>query len=122
MKTVRDRHTDLYKIPTYREFFLVGIIETLKVIQSILAQNMPAERYNGLINLCFVLYYPNVTSEEIESALVSKWKFWGSYLLGLILQMVIFLGLFVRNWDETHAHRYPRSKCVQITLSASNFI
>lgn len=72
-QSVRDDHAEkIQKIWNYREYFMVGIIENLQMIQVVLSQHMPAERYNGLMNLCFLLYYPNVTSEEIESTLVSK--------------------------------------------------
>lgn len=41
-----------------------------KLFQSILSKKVEPERYNGLINLIYVLVYPNATTEEIQSALV----------------------------------------------------
>lgn len=45
-------------------------IDDLKIFQSILSRQLPPERYDGLINLIYVLRYPNATSAEIEGSLV----------------------------------------------------
>lgn len=46
-------------------------IDYMKVLQSVLSKNVPAERSNGIMNLCYILFYPKATPEEIKSALVN---------------------------------------------------
>lgn len=45
-------------------------IDGLRIFQSILSQQLPPERYNGIVNVEYILYYDNATSEEIENTLV----------------------------------------------------
>lgn len=45
-------------------------MDELKILQSILSRQLPSERYNGYINLIYILLYPNATSTEIEGSLV----------------------------------------------------
>lgn len=45
-------------------------LENLKVLESILSKQLPPKQYNGIVNLCYMIYNPNATSEEIESVLV----------------------------------------------------
>lgn len=55
------------------EYDTVICIDTMKIIQSILSKNdIPPEQYNGVLNVLFVIVYPNVTSEEIEGTLVNE--------------------------------------------------
>lgn len=44
--------------------------DTVKIIQSSLSKKLSSERYNGIINLFYIIFNLNATSEEIESALV----------------------------------------------------
>lgn len=41
-----------------------------KVFQRILSRRSRPEQYNGIVNLFYVIKYPNATAEEIESSLV----------------------------------------------------
>lgn len=53
---------------------LARLIEDLKVIQLFLLKSgMPPDRYNGIMNLFYVLVYTKASSEEIESTLVIIW-------------------------------------------------
>lgn len=45
-------------------------LENVKALQSIFSKRLPAERYNGIINLLYINLYRNATSEEVESTLV----------------------------------------------------
>lgn len=45
-------------------------LEELKIIRSIVSKQLPPKRYNGIINLFYVVLYPNATSENIQSTLV----------------------------------------------------
>lgn len=45
-------------------------IEYYKILESTLSKQLPPERYNGIINLFYILLYPDATSEEIASTLV----------------------------------------------------
>lgn len=56
---------------THRAVTEAFVVDYLKVAQSILSKQLPAERYNGIINLEYVLAYPNATTDETESALVT---------------------------------------------------
>lgn len=49
-------------------------IDDLKIFESILSKQFPSERYNGMVNLLYVLTNPKATSEEIQSALVRQTK------------------------------------------------
>lgn len=46
------------------------VIDELKILKSVLSKQMPSEQYNGMLNLLYILAYPNATTEEIQSALV----------------------------------------------------
>lgn len=46
-------------------------LDNYKILQSSLSKQFPSERYNGIVNMFYVSYYPNATSEEIESVVVS---------------------------------------------------
>lgn len=46
-------------------------LDNYKILQSSLSKQFPPERYNGIVNMFYVSYYPNATSEEIESVVVS---------------------------------------------------
>lgn len=46
------------------------IMEEQKIFHSFLSKQLPPERYNGLVNWCYIFLYENATSEEIEGALV----------------------------------------------------
>lgn len=70
VESVRDHVAKLFENEFFRENIL-GMIDSLKVIQLVLSQNLPPKRHNGLMNLCFLLFYPNVTTEEIENTLVN---------------------------------------------------
>lgn len=63
-KLVNDRRSSVYG-KSYAE-----LIDYLRVLQSILAQQLPPEQYNGIMNVEYILHYENATSEEIESTLV----------------------------------------------------
>lgn len=49
---------------------IAGVMDELKVFQSILSKDLPPERYNGILDLRYVIFYQNATSNEIKSALV----------------------------------------------------
>lgn len=46
-------------------------IDAVKTLESTLSTKLPADRYNGLINLLQVFINPDSTSAEIENALVN---------------------------------------------------
>ena len=52
------------------EAYVRVLMETVKIIQTILSRQLPPERYNGMINLSFIALYQNATTEEIQSSLV----------------------------------------------------
>lgn len=45
-------------------------LEYLKMLQWALSKRLPTERYMGIMNLYYIIVYPNATTQEIESALV----------------------------------------------------
>ena len=49
-------------------------MDRLKTLQTILSKEMPPERYNGIINVNYILLNHYSTSEEIESSLVMNVK------------------------------------------------
>lgn len=53
---------------------IAELIDMMKLEHSIFSKYVAPERLNGIFNLFFALAYPNSTSEEIESALVSMWS------------------------------------------------
>lgn len=55
--------------PGYRK--LPEILDTYKMLESILSKQFPSERYNGIVNMFYVSANPNATSEEIASVVVS---------------------------------------------------
>lgn len=46
-------------------------IDYMKVLEKVLSKKMPAERYIGIMNLCYIFFYPDAKQQEIESALVN---------------------------------------------------
>lgn len=58
----------------------VGMIDRFKTHQLILSKHLPAERYNGVMNLLYATYCPDATTAEIESALVDTSKYEISFL------------------------------------------
>lgn len=44
--------------------------DSMKIFQSSYSEKLPSERYNGMMNLFYILFNLNATTEEIESALV----------------------------------------------------
>lgn len=46
-------------------------LDYYKILASTLSKQLPAERYNGIINLYYIILYPNATPEEIANTLVS---------------------------------------------------
>lgn len=46
------------------------IMDLLKIIQSILSKRLPPAIGNGMVNLMYVVAYPNATTEHIENAVV----------------------------------------------------
>lgn len=67
---VRDYHNRTYD-RTNGGWAVARAIDGLKVEHSILSKYVPTERLDGVYNLFFAIIYPNATSEEIESALVT---------------------------------------------------
>lgn len=45
-------------------------MDILKIFQSILSKQLPPERSQGIMNLLYICFYTDATTEEIESALV----------------------------------------------------
>lgn len=50
-------------------------LDHLKIAQSILSRQLPPERYQGILNFCYIFSYPNATNEEINSVLVMIFNF-----------------------------------------------
>lgn len=77
--------------------------DAMKIIQSTFSRKLPSERYNGIMNLNYVILNPNATSEEIESALVNKkmcaelLRVGHSNLKFKIILYIKFSELFIRN-------------------------
>lgn len=73
VEAVRDYQSRSYKHIYMRNNpeEMVKALDISKMLQSLLSKDVPAERSNNAFNLFFALGYPNATSEEIESALVS---------------------------------------------------
>lgn len=46
--------------------------DSMKMIQSTFSKKLPAERYNGIMNVYYVILNPNATTDEITTALVIK--------------------------------------------------
>lgn len=46
-------------------------LDYYKIVASTLSKQLPAERYNGIINLYYIILYPNATPDEIANTLVS---------------------------------------------------
>lgn len=72
VKTIRTFHSHL--IDAYGalpEISYPKIWDHLKVLQMIMSKNVPPERYIGILNLSTAFYYTNVTTEDIEHALVN---------------------------------------------------
>lgn len=63
---------DRYAEHSYNVTEMAIKLDNLKILRSIFSENLPQEISNGLINLDYVMLYPNATSEEIESALVMR--------------------------------------------------
>lgn len=76
-----DAKKDLLLVRGYQSFYGIplqnntaGFIDSIKILQAILLKNdIPPERYSGLVNLFFVIPNPHATDEEIEGALVSNY-------------------------------------------------
>lgn len=51
-----------------------GLIDRLKILQAVWSKHLSPERYNGIIDLLYVTFYPNATTNEIENALVKYIK------------------------------------------------
>lgn len=62
--TRRFGHTD--------KWLIAKLIDGLKALQTKLSMDIPSERLNGIMNLIFLVEYPNATTEEIESNLVTN--------------------------------------------------
>lgn len=67
---VRDFQFRIYEGRAMQED-LAEHIDYMKVLQAVLSKNVPSERYNGIMNLCYIFFYPNVTTVEIDGALVN---------------------------------------------------
>lgn len=50
---------------------LIAKLDYYKILQSTLSKHLPAERYNGIINLFYINLVPNATADEIASTLVN---------------------------------------------------
>lgn len=62
-KFLENEYTDII----YRLALVMG---KLKELQTILSKELPPERYNGIMDLFYIIHNPKSTSEEIESSLV----------------------------------------------------
>lgn len=71
LNDVRDFQSRLYEGRAIQED-LAEHIDYMKVLQGVLSKNVPSERSNGILNLCYIFFYRNTKSEEIESALVNS--------------------------------------------------
>lgn len=67
---VREFHAVLNEEWSSIRVWDVKFVDRIKILRSILSKNAPPQRYNGIINLLFVIGYPYATSDEIKSALV----------------------------------------------------
>lgn len=67
---VDDRGYDVNDIDLYYPPSLQSL-DIDKILQSALSKQFPPERYNGIINLFYINFNPNATSEEIASVAVS---------------------------------------------------
>lgn len=48
----------------------IAKLDYFKILESTLSKQLPPERYNGIINLVYIMLHPNATSEEIANTLV----------------------------------------------------
>lgn len=67
---VKDYYLKRNPHSTLRETALKTRMEEFKIWQSMFSKQLPAERYNGFINLLYIFENPNATSDEIQSVLV----------------------------------------------------
>lgn len=44
--------------------------DMMKISQTVFSRKLPSERYNGIVNLYYIVYNPNATREEIDIAMV----------------------------------------------------
>lgn len=51
---------------------LAVTMDNVEILRLVLSKQLPAERYNGLINLFYIFENPNATLTEITSALVKR--------------------------------------------------
>lgn len=67
---LREFHSTNDNFKKINNIQIAKIMEMLKEYQSYLSKELPSERYNGIINLLYIIYNPKATSDQIESALV----------------------------------------------------
>lgn len=44
--------------------------DMMKISQTAFSRKLPSKRYNGVVNLYYIVYNPNATTEEIDIAMV----------------------------------------------------
>lgn len=122
--TINENHVREYHSINLRNSTATDIaitMDDLKIFQSILSRELPSERYDGYINLSYILLYSNATSEEIKSSLVMSnlWRincalFRNSKMhLAKMMNQTVFLfnlfsELFVWNWCGYNKNVIPR--------------
>lgn len=69
-KMMRDHYSSDSYLKLFRPSYMKYKMDFYKIKQSILSRQLPPERYNGVMNVIYIVLNPNATTEEIESALV----------------------------------------------------